>query len=40
MHQGNVAVLELELVLSFCLLVDSCVYYCTEAGFSGGAEPA
>lgn len=30
---------ELALVLLFCLLGVLCVYYGTEAGLSGGAEP-
>ncbi len=40
MLQGDVAALKLALVLLFCLPGVPCVYYGTEAGLSGGAEPA
>ena len=39
MLQGDVAALQLALVLLFCLPGVPCVYYGTEAGLSGGAEP-
>jgi neopullulanase len=40
MLQGDVGALRLALVLLFCLPGVPCVYYGTEAGLSGGAEPA
>jgi neopullulanase len=40
MLQGDVAALKLALVLLFCLPGVPCVYYGTEAGLSGGAEPS
>jgi cyclomaltodextrinase len=40
MLHGDVAALKLALVLLFCLPGVPCVYYGTEAGLSGGAEPA
>ena len=40
MLQGDVGALKLALVLLFCLPGVPCVYYGTEAGLSGGAEPA
>ena len=40
MLQGDVAALRLALLLLFCLPGVPCVYYGTEAGLSGGAEPA
>ena len=39
MLQGDVEALKLALVLQFCLPGVPCVYYGTEAGLSGGAEP-
>ena len=40
MLQGDVAALKLALVLLFVLPGVPCVYYGTEVGLSGGAEPA
>jgi neopullulanase len=40
MLQGDVGALRLALVLLFCLPGVPCLYYGTEAGLSGGAEPA
>ena len=40
MLQGDVAALRLALLLLFSLPGVPCVYYGTEAGLSGGAEPA
>jgi neopullulanase len=40
MLRGDVAALRLALLLLFCLPGAPCLYYGTEAGLSGGAEPA
>jgi len=39
MLQGDVGALQLALVLLFCLPGVPCLYYGSEAGLSGGAEP-